>query len=98
VNSGICDSKELFKRIIIEFELKKNKDWKQLQNEWNSVLIKQSFVDMFENSRKNNNCFNVLKSSNYLGNPFNRYFDKNQTISDKLESISKYFKSHYNSQ
>jgi hypothetical protein len=26
VNSGICDSKELFKRIIIEFELKKNKD------------------------------------------------------------------------
>jgi hypothetical protein len=48
---------------------------------------------MFENSTKNNNCFNVLKSNNYSGNPFNCYIDNNQSISDKLKSISQYFES-----
>jgi hypothetical protein len=91
VNSGFSDSKELFKRPLSLSSTK-------VKTEDNCKMSETRFsldnrLAMFENSRKNKICFNVLKSNNYSGNPFNCYNDSNQTISDKFESISNYFKS-----
>jgi hypothetical protein len=88
VKSGFSHSNQLFKKLKSLSETK-------IKTENNSKIGCTRFsldnrLSMFENSTKNNNCFNVLKSSNYSGTPFNCYTDKNQSISDKFKSISKY--------
>jgi hypothetical protein len=93
VNSGFSDSKQLFKRplSLSSRKIKIENNWKMSETRFSldNRLLK------FENSRKNKNSFNVLKSNNYSGNPFNLNIDNNQTISDKLELISKYLKSQF---
>jgi hypothetical protein len=93
VNSGFSHSKELFKRPLSlnSRKIKIENNWKMSETRFSldNRLLK------FENSRKNKNSFNVLKSNNYSGNPFNLNIDNNQTISDKLELISKYLKSQF---
>ncbi len=91
VNSGFSDSKQLFKRPL-------SLSSRKIKTENNSKMSETRLsldnrLSMFDNSTKNKNSFNVLKSNNYSENPFNRNIDNNQTISDKFESISNYFKS-----